>query len=265
MLTRRAITKSANSNPKAITQLMTANEYTLLTHADVTAVFDAKRVQARADKYVVTWYSRVLGSGGAEQIAYASDWLHGLVYYPTTDSQYGIWFGYLNDATTVNTNHTTMLGNTAFVLPSGSWYVADLSAVATPAAVCVSWATSDSTTQLARAFDSSGRIRRYYDYSATLSQSTSTPNDGALHLWEDTFDGTNWVSYKDRTQEVTASTAMPSITDRKIRMNSVNNGGSTTGLAKGYRELFVVGAPTTSLRTAVKNVVAERHPGLVLA
>jgi hypothetical protein len=188
----------------------------------------------------------------------------GLVYYSTTDSQYGVRSGYLADGT-INTNHTTLYGNSNFILPTGNWYVADLGVAEVPASIAVRWATSDATDQLAAADDSSGRLRRYANYSTSVTQSATGVNVGALMLREDTWDGTTWVTYKDRTSVATATPTLPTLPSRVLRLNSVNNGGSETGLAKGYREMFVVGTNTSSLRTAVKAVVAERHPGLSLA
>lgn len=263
-IARQNILFTSNVAPVQITKQVTAAEKTLLQHADLVAILDAKRVAYDRSNYIVDWVSRK-PSGINEQLVSTGGLgtVTGNVYYPTTDGQFGVRSGY-NNAGTVNGNYTSMVGNTYFVIPT-TWLIAELAAHDVPASSQAIWSTADPTTQLSRITTSDGRVRRYTDFSATFTQSATGFEDGALALWEDVWDGTNWISYKNRTQIFTAAPVMPSLPDRRIRLNSVNNAGSIQNLMKGYRELFIIGAPTASLRTAIKAVVAERHPGLVLA
>jgi len=245
--------------------IYTAAELALLNHADLVAWFDWKRVAKDANNYVTQWISRKPTESSAEQIFSADSTAGALVYYETTDDQFSVRAGYTN-AGVANANHTVMRGNDALLLPTGTWYVADIAAFDAPAASGMAWSTYDATTQLAWGVDVNGRVRAYYDFSATLSQSGTGVNDGTVHLWENVFDLTNWVTYKDRTSVRTAATAMPSISDRRLRLNHVDSGGSEGSFLKSARESFIIGAEgSTGLRNAVKALVEERHPGLSLA
>ena len=267
MLARAPLNFTSNeqAHPQSAA-LLTAAEKAILTLADITIWLDWKRVSVDGQNYIYQWVSRKLDSNGREQWVGVSADTKGLVFYPATDSQSGIRSGYLADGT-VNTNRTSLQGNTCFVLPSGSWYVADVGLQELPTSIGVRWATSGSGTRIGRGLDVNGRIRRWYNYSAGLSQSVATGvEDAALALIEDTWDGTTWVSYKNRTSVVSSAPTMATAADLRIRLNSIDNGsGGDTSLQKGYRETFIVGSPTTAARNAVRDLVAERHPGLSLA
>lgn len=125
-------------------------------------------------------------------------------------------------------------------------------------------------TKVARfGFLANGNVRVTIDPGNTVyPESPLNSNDGNPHLWEIWWDGANVMFARDGVVIRTAF-AMPltGFASRRVRLGGAID--PATGLIRycldGYYEFAVIGSGTDlALRAAVRAVLLERHPGLVI-